>query len=60
MYNIRLSFSMFQKIKNYVLGDSREILLVHGEAGCGKTSVMALAAKQAWSWLDGDISIVIR
>ena len=51
---------MFQKIKNYVLGDSREILLVHGETGCGKTSVMALAAKQAWSWLDGVRSIVIR
>ena len=49
-----------QKIKEYVLGDSKQPLVVHGESGCGKTSIMALAAEEAFHWLHGNGMVVMR
>lgn len=49
-----------QKIKDYVLGDSKEPLVVHGESGCGKTSIMALAAREAFSWIHGNGMVIMR
>ncbi|XP_062599748.1 NACHT domain- and WD repeat-containing protein 1-like, partial [Saccostrea cucullata] len=49
-----------KKIKDYVLGDSKEVLVVHGESGCGKTSIMALAAKEAFSWIHGQGIVAMR
>lgn len=33
-----------EQIKNYMLGDSDKILVLYGEGGCGKTSLLAKAA----------------
>lgn len=49
-----------KKIKDYVLGDSKEPLIVHGESGCGKTSIMALAAREAFSWIHGNGMVIMR
>lgn len=49
-----------KKIKDYVLGDSKEPLVVHGESGCGKTSIMALAAREAFSWIHGNGMVIMR
>lgn len=61
--NKPLSFTTWmdsQKIKDYVLGDSKEPLIVHGESGCGKTSIMALAAREAFSWIHGNGMVIMR
>ncbi|XP_061186244.1 NACHT and WD repeat domain-containing protein 2-like [Saccostrea echinata] len=57
---IRGRDEIVKKIKDYVLGDSKEVLVVHGESGCGKTSVMALAAKQAFQWIRGNGMVLVR
>lgn len=49
-----------QNIKDYVLGNSKEPLVVHGESGCGKTSIMALAAREAFSWIHGNGMVIMR
>uniref|UniRef100_K1PUT9 NACHT and WD repeat domain-containing protein 1 n=1 Tax=Magallana gigas TaxID=29159 RepID=K1PUT9_MAGGI len=49
-----------KKIKDYVLGDSMEPLIVHGESGCGKTSIVALAAREAFSWIHGNGMVIMR
>ncbi|KAK3802261.1 hypothetical protein RRG08_004547, partial [Elysia crispata] len=42
------------KIKEYVLGDNHLPLVLHGQSGCGKTSLMAKAASQVvTSWFSG-------
>ena len=38
--------SILSKIHAYLLSDSRQPLVIHGESGCGKTSVLAKAAMQ--------------
>ena len=49
-----------QKIKEYVLGDNWDPLVIHGESGCGKTSIMAQAAKEAFHWIQGKGMVVMR
>ena len=50
----------FQKMKQYVLGMSNEPLVLHGTSGSGKTSIMAMATKEAWRWFKGKATIVLR
>uniref|UniRef100_A0A1I8HSJ9 NACHT domain-containing protein n=1 Tax=Macrostomum lignano TaxID=282301 RepID=A0A1I8HSJ9_9PLAT len=42
------------QLRDYTTGDSRQPLLLCGSSGCGKTSIMAKAAKSARSWLPPD------
>lgn len=43
-----------EKIKNYMLGDSDKPLVLYGEGGCGKTSLLAKSAGLTSStWLTG-------
>ncbi|XP_048740917.2 NACHT and WD repeat domain-containing protein 2-like [Ostrea edulis] len=49
-----------QKIKNYVQGASKYPYVVHASSGAGKTTIMAMAASQAKSWLTDSASIVIK
>ncbi|KAL5015965.1 hypothetical protein ScPMuIL_005554 [Solemya velum] len=49
-----------KEIQDYMKSDSGEALVVHGESGCGKTSILAMAAQQSWSWLKGKGSVVLR
>ncbi|XP_074658721.1 NACHT and WD repeat domain-containing protein 2-like [Tubulanus polymorphus] len=38
------------KIRDYVTGDSELPLVLHGESGCGKTSLLAKAASEVAKW----------
>ncbi|KAK1124232.1 hypothetical protein K0M31_006607 [Melipona bicolor] len=43
-----------EKIKEYMLGDSEKPLVLYGEGGCGKTSLLAKSAGLTSSaWLTG-------
>nr|XP_022300895.1 NACHT and WD repeat domain-containing protein 2-like [Crassostrea virginica] len=57
---IRGRDAIIQKIKEYVLGDNWDPLVIHGESGCGKTSIMAQAAKEAFHWIQGKGMVVMR
>lgn len=57
---MKISSLQLQKIKAYVLGDNKEPLVIHGESGCGKTSIMALAAKEAYFWIHGKGMVIAR
>ncbi|XP_071144810.1 NACHT and WD repeat domain-containing protein 2-like [Mytilus edulis] len=47
-------------VHNYIKSDKRHPLVIHGESGSGKTSLMAMIAKKANEWLDGKATVVIR
>ncbi|KAL5016270.1 hypothetical protein ScPMuIL_005859 [Solemya velum] len=49
-----------KKIQDYIKSDNVRVLVVHGKSGCGKTSILAMAAKQCWKWLGGKATIVFR
>ncbi|KAJ8304435.1 hypothetical protein KUTeg_018018 [Tegillarca granosa] len=49
-----------QQIKEYVLGPIDQPFVIHGSSGCGKTSIMAMAAQKTWEWLEGKVGIVLR
>lgn len=51
---------LFQAVHNYIKSDKRHPLVIHGESGSGKTSLMAMIAKKANEWLDGKATVVIR
>ncbi|XP_029438114.1 NACHT and WD repeat domain-containing protein 2-like isoform X2 [Rhinatrema bivittatum] len=36
------------------------LIVVHGEAGCGKSAIMAKAVSSATNWIAGDLRVVIR
>lgn len=49
-----------ERIKNYMLGDSEKPLVLFGEGGCGKTSLLAKSAGLTSSiWLTGKKPISI-
>lgn len=53
--------SPVQKIRAYVLSDKdNRPLIIHGASGSGKTSVMAMAARQARDWIGEDCCVVLR
>ena len=39
---------------------SNEPLVLHGASGCGKTSIMAMAAKQCAEWTNNKAAVVFR
>ncbi|CAC5359591.1 NACHT domain- and WD repeat-containing protein 1 [Mytilus coruscus] len=47
-------------VHNYIKSDKRHPLVIHGESGSGKTSLMAMIAKKANEWLGGKATVVIR
>jgi len=47
-------------ISDYISEDSSSPLVVYGESGCGKTSLMAKAAERAISKQQGGFSMIIR
>ena len=55
-----LRFCLLQVAKDYILGMSNEPLVLHGSSGSGKTSVMAMIAKEAWSWMKSKPAIILR
>nr|XP_034969164.1 uncharacterized protein LOC118084041 [Zootoca vivipara] len=48
------------KLKNRVASSNRRLVVICGEAGCGKTAVIAKAASLAPSWISGNLRVVIR
>ena len=46
---------ILDRIRNYMLGDSDKILVLYGEGGCGKTSLLAKSASMSTSkgWFQG-------
>ncbi|XP_078535057.1 uncharacterized protein LOC144821717 [Lissotriton helveticus] len=49
-----------QNLKYCVQSSNRRLVLVHGEAGCGKSAVMAKAALLLPEWISGDVRVVLR
>ncbi|XP_072025934.1 LOW QUALITY PROTEIN: uncharacterized protein [Amphiura filiformis] len=48
-------------IKQYILSDSNQPLILYGPSGCGKTSIMAKAAQLTRQWLKSDdVTIMIQ
>ncbi|XP_076085339.1 NACHT and WD repeat domain-containing protein 2-like [Mytilus galloprovincialis] len=53
--NLRL-----EAVQDYIMSEKRHPLVIHGESGSGKTSLMAMIAKKANEWLDWKATVVIR
>lgn len=45
--------------KTYLQDDRRDPLVIHGQSGCGKTSVMSMVAQEAWNF-SNQSNVVIR
>lgn len=52
--------STLQDIEEYVKGPSQYPLVIHGKSGCGKTAVMAMAAKEISKLMDQKGCICLR
>ena len=57
---MKIFFFLLQDIEEYVRGPSQYPLVIHGKSGCGKTSVIALAAKAISEWMDKKCCICLR
>ena len=49
-----------EKIQQYVQSSALHPLVLHGKSGSGKTSVMAIAAKQMQGWISGESFVIVR
>ncbi|OWF44316.1 NACHT domain- and WD repeat-containing protein 1-like [Mizuhopecten yessoensis] len=50
-----------EKIKTYIKSTTTKPLIIHGASGCGKTSLMAMTARNVRSWMpDTQPAVVIR
>ncbi|XP_041349253.1 NACHT domain- and WD repeat-containing protein 1-like [Gigantopelta aegis] len=49
-----------EKISHYLVDKSRIPFVVYGQSGCGKTSIMAVAAMSTWDEFDGNVVVIIR
>lgn len=47
-------------IKGYVTGQENSPLVVHGQQGSGKTSLVALVAKECPSWVGSEVAVILR
>lgn len=48
------------KIKSYITGEGNSPLVVHGQQGSGKTSLIAMAANASPSWVGPEVKVVVR
>ncbi|XP_033761972.1 NACHT domain- and WD repeat-containing protein 1-like isoform X2 [Pecten maximus] len=48
-----------EKIKTYLTTPNAKPLVIHGMSGCGKTSIMAMAAKLVPSWMNNTEPVVV-
>ena len=48
------------RIKSYVTGQGNTPLVIHGPQGSGKTSLVAMAANKAQSWVGSEAAVVVR
>lgn len=57
-----LDFQSFlgQDIEDYVRGPSQHPLVIHGKSGCGKTAVIAMAAKAISGFMDQKCCVCLR
>ena len=55
-----LSDFLGQDIEDYVRGPSQYPLVIHGKSGCGKTAVIALAAKAISGFMDQKCCLCLR
>ncbi|XP_070558651.1 NACHT domain- and WD repeat-containing protein 1-like isoform X2 [Ptychodera flava] len=49
-----------KRIESYVKSDSRQPMVIYGQSGCGKTSIVAMAATMVNKWLQGRCKLVLR
>ncbi|XP_041349252.1 NACHT domain- and WD repeat-containing protein 1-like [Gigantopelta aegis] len=49
-----------EKISHYLVDKSRIPFVVYGQSGCGKTSIVAMAAKSCWDKFGGNVVVIIR
>lgn len=47
-------------IKGYVTGQGNTPLVIHGQQGSGKTSLVAMAANKTQSWIGNEAAVVVR
>jgi hypothetical protein len=51
---------ILERVRNYIQGPSKQPLVLWGEGGCGKSSVLAKIASESSSWLASKHSTPIR
>ena len=51
---------ILERVRNYIQGSSKQPLVLWGEGGCGKSSMLAKIAKEATTWLTGKHCTPIR
>ena len=49
-----------QQVESFLVGSSTHPLVIHGSSGCGKTSIMAMAAHRAWELHKGKAVVILR
>ncbi|KAK3583746.1 hypothetical protein CHS0354_022778 [Potamilus streckersoni] len=49
-----------KKIKDYITGKSREVFVVHGQSGSGKTSILAMTARDIKKRTSGTAVLLLR
>lgn len=45
--------------QSFLVNDKRQVVILHGESGCGKTSIMAKIAVEIRKWLKPESAIVV-
>lgn len=60
VYFYSLVIVVCQTFERYVKGSCSMPLIVYGDSGCGKTSLVAMAARASWDWMEGYGALVYR
>ena len=48
------------RVKNYITGQDNSPLVIHGQKGSGKTSLVAMAANACQTWIGAEVAVVVR
>lgn len=48
------------RVKSYITGQGNYPLVVHGQQGSGKTSLVAMAASASPSWVGPEVAVIVR
>ncbi|EDO40517.1 predicted protein, partial [Nematostella vectensis] len=51
---------ILEKIRTYISGSGQKPLVLYGDSGCGKTSLVAMTAKLVPSWTEYEPVVVLR